>query len=292
MEETVLTREQVNVLGLDRVSVITSDMLEGYTHIDSYAFAWCYELTSVTIPNSVINIGDYAFYCCSSLTSVTIPNSVTSIGKYAFHCCSSLPVINNLLYADTYLVGAVDRTRSNYTIKDGTRWIGWYAFDDCNELTSITIPNSVISIGDYAFYHCSSLISVEIPNSVIHIGYCAFSHCKFRKKRKTDKQGRVVAYKGFTSNLTCRGFQYKEGGTYEIKKEPKLCERGFHACLNPLDCFAYYYGHIGKDVVFHEVYLEGVTDKKGRDSKVASKKITIGREISPSEMSDIASRRK
>ena len=58
--------------------------------IGSSAFAWCSDLTSVTIPNSVTSIGERAFKVCSGLTSVTIPNSVTSIGNSAFSDCSSL----------------------------------------------------------------------------------------------------------------------------------------------------------------------------------------------------------
>ena len=51
------------------------------------AFSGCRNLTSITIPNSVISIGSSAFEGCSSLTSITIPNSVTSIGGFAFNRC-------------------------------------------------------------------------------------------------------------------------------------------------------------------------------------------------------------
>ena len=64
------------------------------TSILPEGFAYCVNLTSITIPNSVTSIGDYAFYRCSSLTSVTIGNGVTSIGGYAFEYCSSLTSIN------------------------------------------------------------------------------------------------------------------------------------------------------------------------------------------------------
>lgn len=46
-------------------------------------------------------------------------------------------------------------------------------------------------------------------------------------------------YKGFNEDLTCRGFQYEEGKTYE-ENEANLCHKGFHACEDPLDCFSYY----------------------------------------------------
>ena len=55
--------------------------------------------------------------------------------------------------------------------------IGEYAFYDCLNLTSITIPNSIISIGDVAFFYCYSLTSIDIPNSVTSIGADAFFRC-------------------------------------------------------------------------------------------------------------------
>ena len=83
-EEKVLTEKLVNELGLDKVEVITSDMIEGYTSIGHFAFAYCSSLTSLTLPNSVTSIGERAFSGCSSLTSINIPNSVTSIGCSSF----------------------------------------------------------------------------------------------------------------------------------------------------------------------------------------------------------------
>ena len=62
-------------------------------------------------------------------------------------------------------------------IEEGITNIGKYAFRDCLNLTSITIPNSVISIGDSAFQDCNKLTSIIIPNSVTTIGCYAFSRC-------------------------------------------------------------------------------------------------------------------
>ena len=106
-------------------------------------------LTTATIPEtvtydgttySVTSIGDYAFEYCTSLTSITIPNSVTSIGDLAFWDCTSLPVVDNLRYADTYLVAAVDKSLSTYTIKAGTKWIGYGAFVGCSSQSTFPSP--------------------------------------------------------------------------------------------------------------------------------------------------------
>ena len=56
--------------------------------------------------------------------------------------------------------------------------IGEGAFEDCESLKSIVIPNSVTSIGKRAFSYCSSLTSIVIPDGVTSIGEVAFEGCK------------------------------------------------------------------------------------------------------------------
>ena len=63
-------------------------------------------------------------------------------------------------------------------IGDGITTIGGYAFRDCSNLTSVTIPNSITTIGVAAFADCSALTSVTIPNSVTTIGEAAFVSCR------------------------------------------------------------------------------------------------------------------
>jgi len=126
------------------------------TSIGSYAFYYCYGLSSVTIPNNVTSIGSYAFCNCDGLTSVTIPNNVTSIGNYAFNWCDGL---------------------TSVSIGNSVTSIGSYAFNWCEGLTSMTIPNSVTTIGDYAFYYCWKMTSATIPSSVTSIGDYAFADC-------------------------------------------------------------------------------------------------------------------
>ena len=90
----------------------------------------------------------------------------------------------------------------------------------------------------------------------------------------------MKAFKGFNKDLTCRGFQYKVGETYEEEKA-ELCCAGFHACESPVACLQHYHPATS---VYHEVELEDVSNKKGADTKRVGKKITIGAEIGVPEI--------
>ena len=82
----------------------------------------------------------------------------------------------------------------------------------------------------------------------------------------------IKAYKGFDKDMKCRGMQFEEGQEYE-EQEAKLCEKGFHACENPLDALRYY--EPGAGSIYREVELDA-TDEKAEDSKRCGKRIKIG----------------
>ena len=90
----------------------------------------------------------------------------------------------------------------------------------------------------------------------------------------------MKAFKGFNKDLTCRGFQYKVGETYEEEKA-ELCHAGFHACESPVACLQHYSPATS---VYHEVELEDVSNEKDADTKRVGKKITIGAEIGVPEI--------
>ncbi len=139
--------------------------------------------------SEVERIPAYLCYGLSGLTSVTIPNSVTEIGKVAFCDCSGLTSIivesGNSVYDSRENCNAIIETATNTLISgckntmipNSVTSIGPGAFSGCRGLTSVTIPNSVTSIGYWAFCDCSGLTSVTIPNSVTSIGDEAFRDC-------------------------------------------------------------------------------------------------------------------
>ena len=152
---------------------------QGVRAIGDYAFYYCENLTSVTIPDSVTSIGDYAFAYCVSLTSATIPEGVTSIGGDAFLGCTGLTsvAIPSSVTSTGFETFSGCTRLTSITIPEGVTSIGNYAFKGCSGLTSVTIPDSVTSIGGSAFSGCSGLTSVTIPSSVTSIGWSAFENC-------------------------------------------------------------------------------------------------------------------
>ena len=87
-----------------------------------------------------------------------------------------------------------------------------------------------------------------------------------------------TAYKGFSKDLTCLGFQYAEGETFTHDGPVAVCDSGFHAVELPLDVLTYYPLSDGNQ--YREVALRGVRRKEGYDSKVAASEITVGAALS------------
>ncbi len=193
------------------------------------------ELKTVIIEDGVQNIGNFAFQNCTELTSVTVPTSVIAIEKSAFEGCSSFGTIYYagaesqwneieistelnealttatmnyaLLAAGTYgenltwtlnkegtLTVSGEGDMNNYAynavpwsaykakiktavIESGVTSIGNNAFNGCTNLSSVTIPEGVETIGESAFDSCASLQTVTLPNSVKNIYVAAFIAC-------------------------------------------------------------------------------------------------------------------
>ena len=156
------------------------------TTIGERAFGDCDKLESITIPDSVTSIGWIAFIGNKALKSITIGKGLTSIGESAFSGCSALESIvvdsentkykssgNCLIETETH---SLLRGCKNSVIPDdgSVTVIANSAFSSCKGMTSITLPNTILSIGTAAFSD-TELTSIVIPNSVTYIGSYAFS---------------------------------------------------------------------------------------------------------------------
>lgn len=149
------TAKIISYYGSDTDLIIPSE-IDGYkvASIDYQAMSFIESLISVTIPDSVTNIGENAFSYCSNLKSITIPDSVTRIGSGAFGGSAwydQQP--NGVIYLGRVAQGYKGEMPKNTEIvlKNGTSGISDYAFYQYTNLSSINIPNSVKSIGVSAF---------------------------------------------------------------------------------------------------------------------------------------------
>ena len=150
-------------------------------------------MTSILIPKGVTSIGGYAFYGCINLR-VVINCSSLNIQRgqeNGWVAAYARTVINNVdgvvddfvftendgqYYLSAYLGGdSILNLPENYKSKG--YGIGESVFKACFGLTSITIPDGVMSVGKDAFSGCSGLTSITLPNSLMSIGTNAFSGC-------------------------------------------------------------------------------------------------------------------
>ena len=156
--------------------------------IGTEAFGDCKELTSVTLPSSLKIIEDGAF-TGSGLYSITIPRSVTDIKGNIVGNCDYLETITvesgNSIYDSRNNCNAVIKKDDNKlifgckttSIPDDVEIIGSNAFISCKELTEISFPSSLSTIEYNAFYGCSGLLYLDFPENLMIVGDEAFRNC-------------------------------------------------------------------------------------------------------------------
>ena len=175
--ETGMTKIPANLLR-DCPGFTTITIPDTVTEIGEDAFAYT-NLTSIVIPDTVTEIGNWAFNDCKQLSSVSLSSKLTELGRSVFSNCTCLTSIR---IPDT-VTGIGDYVFSDCTALKDITWskaletIESYAFQNCSALTDVTIPDSVKSIGYGVFSDCSALSAVTLPDGVKELGGQLFNNC-------------------------------------------------------------------------------------------------------------------
>ena len=158
--------------------------------IGECAFKYCTSVESVVIPKGVKRIGSKAFENCLKLKKIVIPSTVEYIGSDAFSNCLKRELISvekgNAVYhsqgnclIETARKFLVLGCNNSVIPDDGSVvTIGPYAFDGCDEMEDIIIPNGIEAICESAFSYCGGLTSMVIPDSVTFVDRRVFMCCQ------------------------------------------------------------------------------------------------------------------
>ena len=169
----------VSYLGKDTEVVIPEKVNGIYvTRIGGAAFKNDENITSVTLPDSIVSIGDKAFMSCTQLESINLPEGLIELGKEAFENCyklnsisipNGIACINDKVFSYSGL--------ESITIPDSVTKISYAAFLNCSSLKNVIIGKGVKEIADSAFWKCSSLASIIIPDGITELGNGVFWKC-------------------------------------------------------------------------------------------------------------------
>ncbi|MCR5670575.1 MAG: leucine-rich repeat protein [Butyrivibrio sp.] len=129
----------------------------------------------IELPETVTKIGAHALDGC---TFAKIPGTLQEVGEYAFKGCSfnSTPNLSDSITAipDGLFFGT---NITSIDLPDDVVSIGDYAFGYCSRLKTIEFNRNLESVGKEAFYSCDSIEELELPEGLISIGEKAFSSC-------------------------------------------------------------------------------------------------------------------
>ena len=186
---------------------------EGVTSIGSSAFWNCYYLQDVVIPSTVTSIGDSAFTDCEALTAVTLPEGLTYLGTEAFRRTGlkKITIPAHVSFGEGVFSNCYDL--SEITLSEGLTDTGAYTFQDCDSITTLEFPSTLLTIGEGAFWACDGLEEVTLSENLQTIGDVAFSNCIALKQIRIPASVTTIGKEAFGWCSALTAIEVDEGST-------------------------------------------------------------------------------
>ena len=178
--------------------------------LETNAFAYSIQLTSLSLPEGITDIGTEAFAGCTNLTEINIPGSTKSIGVSAFQNCTSLKALNVPDNCQLY-ASAFEGSGLKSFIYPKADCVIFSIFKNCRNLKSVQLPDGIVTIFDDAFSGCTELHTVNIPTSLKQVNSGAFGYCESLESLSFGPN--VIffnsCFKGMTGNIRLYPHQEK-----------------------------------------------------------------------------------
>lgn len=254
----------------------------GYTS-GGYAFEGATNMTSVTIPDTVTEIGGFSFQKCTSLTKIDLKN-VEKIGQGIIKDCNNLTTITIPKTLKNDGGWSSGKLQSKYLkeviFEEGITSIPSDILDGCTEIKNVIIPSSATVIGEKAFEE-TQIEEIEIPENVIEIDSFAFKNCANLKKITILNENAELAginyqdliFENHNEDLTIYCYEGSTAAEYAIKYNIK---------------YVYLTRESSTQNSEIDSSIEGDEENKNNDTKIKEDNTTVPSKTLPNTGSSIA----
>lgn len=160
-------------------------MTDNITHLGTLCFYQCEKLESVDLSENLVSTETSCFIDCTALKTISLPDTLVDAECDIFAGCTALETVDydNAKYVGNdenpymFLVDTQIDTLTSCEIKEGCRYVGADAFNECTSLATVTIPQTVTKIGVESFKN-TGLSTVNLPSNLKSLDYGAFKECQ------------------------------------------------------------------------------------------------------------------